>query len=86
MNEVYRALKSLNMDWKTYNRHHICCRDQIGGHMIKLNLQLYKVDQRYYLLDFRNVVKDNGELSIFDFMHSCNRIITELATNSRNDK
>jgi hypothetical protein len=85
MNEVYRALKVLNMDWKAYGRYHVCCRDKIGEHVIKINLQLYKVDQRYYLLDFRNV-KENGELSVFDFLHSCNRIIMELAANSPNEK
>jgi hypothetical protein len=86
MNEVYRVLKFLSIDWKVHNYYHICCRDRIGDHDIKVNLQLYKADQRYYLLDFRNVTRENGELSVFDFIYVCNRIISELASNAQKEK
>jgi hypothetical protein len=41
-------------------------------------MQLYKVDDRNYLLDFKNAGEGDG-FSLFDFFLVCSQLITELA-------
>lgn len=60
MLEVFRAMKSLNYEWKILNPYHIrvrCCKSpehpEVG--YSKLSLQLYRVDQKSYLLDFKSL-------------------------------
>jgi len=48
------------------------------GPQIIVSLQLYKVDDRNYLLDFKNVGEGDG-FSVFDFFTVCSLLITELA-------
>ncbi|ESO03285.1 hypothetical protein HELRODRAFT_112211 [Helobdella robusta] len=57
MHEVYRAMKSLGYDWKTVNNFHIRARKKnpINDKYIKMSLQLYQVDQKNYLLDFKSL-------------------------------
>ena len=45
---------------------------------IIVSLQLYKVDDRNYLLDFKNVGDSDG-FSVFDFFTVSSLLITELA-------
>jgi len=63
MYEVFRAMKFLDFEWKLLNAYHVVVRrrpkDQEND-MPKMSLQLYQVDQRSYLLDFKNLVDDDG--------------------------
>lgn len=64
MYEVYRAMKSLDLEWKLLNPYHVVVRRKLpgqpepGGH--KMSLQLYQVDGRSYLLDFKSLVEEEG--------------------------
>eukprot|EP00047_Mylnosiga_fluctuans_P004713 m.236126 g.236126 ORF g.236126 m.236126 type:complete len:251 (-) comp12931_c0_seq1:142-894(-) len=57
MAEVYRTMKELNFQWKAVGPYHTRCRvwNQVSGSMIKMSLQLYRVDEHTYLLDFRHL-------------------------------
>ncbi|KAM7410318.1 hypothetical protein PAMA_001658 [Pampus argenteus] len=48
MAEVYRAMKQLSFDWK----------NPVTGNLVKMSLQLYQVDNRSYLLDFKSIDDD----------------------------
>uniref|UniRef100_A0A915LG50 non-specific serine/threonine protein kinase n=1 Tax=Meloidogyne javanica TaxID=6303 RepID=A0A915LG50_MELJA len=69
MYEVFRAMKFLDFEWKMLNAYHVVVRrrpkDENQEMMLpKMSLQLYQVDQRSYLLDFKNLVDDE---SIFGY-------------------
>ncbi|RKP06473.1 KA1 domain/Ssp2 C-terminal domain-containing protein [Thamnocephalis sphaerospora] len=53
MDEVYRALANIGMDWKTLDPFRVRAR-YLGpdGQAVKVDLQLYSIDQHLYLLDF----------------------------------
>jgi 5'-AMP-activated protein kinase catalytic alpha subunit len=57
MHEVFRAMKTLGYEWKIINSFHIRVRrkNPLSGHHIKMSLQLYQVDQKSYLLDFKSL-------------------------------
>jgi len=57
MQEVYRAMKTLGYDWKTVNNFHVRVRrkNPVTGKFVKMSLQLYQVDQKNYLLDFKSL-------------------------------
>ncbi|KAG7261308.1 hypothetical protein CRUP_034478 [Coryphaenoides rupestris] len=57
MAEVYRAMKQLNFDWKVVNPYHLRVRrkNPVTGNLVKMSLQLYQVDNRSYLLDFKSI-------------------------------
>ncbi|CAF1457437.1 unnamed protein product [Adineta steineri] len=59
MNEVFKAMKELGMEWKFCNNsmYSIRARRKVSNtnRYVKLGLQLYQVDHRSYLLDFRNL-------------------------------
>eukprot|EP00049_Salpingoeca_infusionum_P001128 m.45464 g.45464 ORF g.45464 m.45464 type:complete len:510 (-) comp10880_c1_seq3:465-1994(-) len=57
MGAVYKALKSLNFQWKVITPYHVRCRcwNQVSGTMIKMSLQLFTANSKYYLLDFKNL-------------------------------
>ena len=51
-----KKLKALNFDWKVINTYHIRCRYKKSADdssVVKLDLQLYQLDQRNFLLDFK---------------------------------
>ena len=51
-----KKLKALNFDWKVINAYHIRCRYKKSADdssVVKLDLQLYQLDQRNFLLDFK---------------------------------
>ncbi|XP_015784990.1 5'-AMP-activated protein kinase catalytic subunit alpha-2 [Tetranychus urticae] len=57
MNEVFRAMKALDMEWKIVNPFNVRARrknSQSGRHT-KMALQLYQVDYKSYLLDFKSL-------------------------------
>ncbi|CAF1002333.1 unnamed protein product [Rotaria sp. Silwood1] len=59
MNEVFKAMKELGMEWKYCNNsmYSVRTRRKVANtnRYVKLGLQLYQVDHRSYLLDFRNL-------------------------------
>lgn len=57
MNEVYRAMKALDFQWKIVNPFHVKVRkhNTVTGKYVKMSLQLYQVDYRSYLLDFKSL-------------------------------
>ncbi|XP_053710306.1 5'-AMP-activated protein kinase catalytic subunit alpha-2 isoform X1 [Synchiropus splendidus] len=57
MAEVYRAMKQLDFDWKVVNPYHLRVRrkNPVTGNLVKMSLQLYQVDNRSYLLDFKSI-------------------------------
>ncbi|XP_005096925.1 5'-AMP-activated protein kinase catalytic subunit alpha-2 [Aplysia californica] len=57
MHEVYRAMKSLDYDWKVINQWHVRVRrkNPVTLRFTRLSLQLYQVDQKSYLLDFKSL-------------------------------
>ncbi|CAF0833605.1 unnamed protein product [Didymodactylos carnosus] len=59
MNEVFKAMKELGMEWKYSNNsmYSLRARRKVpnSDRYVKLGLQLYQVDHRSYLLDFRNL-------------------------------
>ena len=61
MNEVYRAMKTLDFEWKVINPYHVHVRRKMAGHVniskhyVKMSLQLYQVDYKSFLLDFKSL-------------------------------
>ncbi|XP_056388950.1 5'-AMP-activated protein kinase catalytic subunit alpha-2 isoform X4 [Hyla sarda] len=57
MAEVYRAMKQLDFEWKVVNPYHLRVRHKnpVTGNYVKMSLQLYQVDNRSYLLDFKSI-------------------------------
>ncbi|TMW58966.1 hypothetical protein Poli38472_007111 [Pythium oligandrum] len=91
MSEVYKALHVLHFDWKVVAPYRVKCRwqptsqqlqqmqdegDELPSSLtVKIGLQLYKVQQHIYLLDFQKL-----DGNAFTYMNLCARIITELKT------
>ncbi|EQC38348.1 CAMK/CAMKL/AMPK protein kinase [Saprolegnia diclina VS20] len=82
MSEVYKALHVLHFEWKVLAPYRVKCRWHLANvpdanpmKQIKIGLQLYKVQQHIYLLDFQKLGGD-----AFTYMNLCARIITELKT------
>ncbi|XP_077439805.1 5'-AMP-activated protein kinase catalytic subunit alpha-2 isoform X1 [Vanacampus margaritifer] len=67
MAEVYRAMKHLGFDWKVVNPYHLRVRrkNPVTGNLVKMSLQLYQVDNRSYLLDFKSIDDDIIEAAGF---------------------
>lgn len=64
MLEVYRAMKALDYEWKIINPYHVRVRranKSTGKHDIKMSLQLYQVDAKSYLLDFKSLTNEEVE-------------------------
>ena len=74
MNEVYRVLKDLGFEWKCLTPYQIRCRIAMEvGSTMKIGLQLYRVHENRYLLDFRKLEGD-----AFLFFDLCSQLVTEL--------
>ncbi|XP_053474137.1 5'-AMP-activated protein kinase catalytic subunit alpha-1 [Ictalurus furcatus] len=60
MSEVCRAMKQLDYEWKVVNPYYLRVRrkNPVTGLQTKMSLQLYQVDSRTYLLDFRSIDDD----------------------------
>nr|ARF07713.1 adenosine activated protein kinase alpha 2 [Megalobrama amblycephala] len=60
MAEVYRAMKQLEYEWIVVNPYHLRVRrkNPVTGNFVKMSLQLYQVDNRSYLLDFKSIDDD----------------------------
>lgn len=63
MLEVYRAMKALDYEWKIINPYHVRVRRQntLTGKYSKMSLQLYQVDAKSYLLDFKSLTNEEVE-------------------------
>lgn len=63
MNEVYRAMKALDFEWKVINPFHVRVRHKnaLSGKYVKMSLQLYQVDYKSYLLDFKSLSSESSE-------------------------
>jgi len=64
MLEVYRAMKALDYEWKIINPYHVRVRrlNKIeGAQDMKMSLQLYQVDAKSYLLDFKSLTNEEVE-------------------------
>ncbi|MEQ2190655.1 serine threonine-protein kinase, partial [Xenoophorus captivus] len=70
MTEVCRAMKQLDYEWKVVNPYYLRVRrkNPITGMQTKMSLQLYQVDSRTYLLDFRSI---DGKVFHFVLWHEC---------------
>lgn len=63
MLEVYRAMKALDFEWKIINPYHVRVRkyNARNDKYVKMSLQLYQVDAKSYLLDFKSLTNDEVE-------------------------
>jgi len=63
MNEVYRAMKALDFEWKVINSFHVCVRHKnaLSERYVKMSLQLYQVDYKSYLLDFKSLSSEEND-------------------------
>ncbi|KAG9509954.1 5'-AMP-activated protein kinase catalytic subunit alpha-2, partial [Fragariocoptes setiger] len=61
MTEVFRAMKALDFEWKLINSYHVRVRrfNHITQRHVKISLQLYQVDNRSYLLDFKSLASED---------------------------
>ena len=65
MSEVFKAMKQLGFEWKVVNPYCVRVRRQNPKKptsFVKIGLQLYQVDHKSYLLDFKNIKQ--AELSM----------------------
>ncbi|XP_034948942.1 5'-AMP-activated protein kinase catalytic subunit alpha-2 [Chelonus insularis] len=96
MNEVFRTMKNLNFEWKIINAYSVRVRrkNKLTNRYSKMSLQLYQVDYRSYLLDFKSLPHDESENLVRDptqpalqpsghrtmeFFEMCAALITHLA-------
>ncbi|XP_050315513.1 5'-AMP-activated protein kinase catalytic subunit alpha-2 [Anthonomus grandis grandis] len=63
MMEVYRAMKALDYEWKVINPYHVRVRhlNKLHNRYIMMSLQLYQVDYKSYLLDFKSLSNEDAE-------------------------
>ncbi|KNC77421.1 hypothetical protein SARC_10115, partial [Sphaeroforma arctica JP610] len=96
MSEVYRAMKSVDLSWKVVNSYHVITRKThpVTKQELKVSLQLYKVDDRHFLLDFKNLGQSAGEKETYEnsgsvamgFFELCAILIRELAVGGGGSK
>lgn len=65
MNEVFKAMKALNFEWKIINHYHVRVRyrNPLHGRYSLMSLQLYQVDHKSYLLDFKSLSGEESDAS-----------------------
>ncbi|XP_019881345.1 5'-AMP-activated protein kinase catalytic subunit alpha-2 [Aethina tumida] len=63
MMEVYRAMKALDYEWKVINPFLVRVRHKNSLHekYVMMSLQLYQVDYKSYLLDFKSLSNEDAE-------------------------
>uniref|UniRef100_A0A6A7FNQ1 non-specific serine/threonine protein kinase n=2 Tax=Hirondellea gigas TaxID=1518452 RepID=A0A6A7FNQ1_9CRUS len=97
MSEVYKAMKVLDLEWKVMNPFNVRVRrtNPTTGALVHMSLQLYRVDYRSHLLDFKIIDSENaaaiekmherGEIGearghhVMEFFEMCAALIAELA-------
>ncbi|KAI9288619.1 kinase-like domain-containing protein [Umbelopsis sp. AD052] len=56
MLEIFKSLKNVGFEWKVVDPYHLRCRYRYeSGVIVKLDLQLYKLDINSYLVDFKSL-------------------------------
>ncbi|CAM0135874.1 unnamed protein product [Umbelopsis sp. WA50703] len=56
MLEIFKSLKNVGFEWKILDPYHLRCRYQYpSGVIVKVDLQLYKLDINSYLVDFKSL-------------------------------
>lgn len=65
MMEVYRAMQALGFEWKVVNPYQVRVREKSKFHdkYVKMSLQLYQVDSKSFLLDFKSLSNDETDPS-----------------------
>ncbi|KAG7174330.1 5'-AMP-activated protein kinase catalytic subunit alpha-2-like, partial [Homarus americanus] len=68
MSEVYKAMKVLGFEWKVVNPFHVRVRrkNPVTSNYVHMALQLYQVDYRSHLLDFKIISNDPNDTTIID--------------------
>jgi len=61
MYEVFRAMRTLEFEWRVINPYHVIVKRKGDPVAPKMSLQLYQVDQRSYLLDFKSLTDEASE-------------------------
>ena len=93
MAEIFRKLLSLNFKWKIVTPYFVrCCQvNTVSGAAVKVDLQLYQIDQKNFLLDFKCVNPPTEESSddeveapctrhlAMEFFEICSQLISALA-------
>ncbi|XP_008544125.1 5'-AMP-activated protein kinase catalytic subunit alpha-2 [Microplitis demolitor] len=94
MTEVFRTMKNLDFEWKIINAYSVRVRrkNKLTERYSYMSLQLYQVDYRSYLLDFKSVSDENenpnrdpmqpaavGGHRTMEFFEMCAALITHLA-------
>ncbi|KAI8991793.1 kinase-like domain-containing protein [Mycotypha africana] len=56
MLEIFRSLQNVGMEWRTLDPYHLRCRYRYRdiGLVVKFDLQLYRLENNSYLVDFKN--------------------------------
>lgn len=73
MLEIYRSLQNVGMEWRTVDPYHLRCRYKYEniGLVVKFDLQLYKLENNSYLVDFKNAgtqrTHDNKDAEDYPF-------------------
>uniref|UniRef100_T1HLY3 non-specific serine/threonine protein kinase n=1 Tax=Rhodnius prolixus TaxID=13249 RepID=T1HLY3_RHOPR len=61
MNELFKAMKSLDFEWKLVDSYHVHVRTKkpnTKDKYIVISLQLYQIDKKYNLIDFKSISSD----------------------------
>lgn len=85
MDEVYRALSNIGMEWKCIDPFHLRAR-YVGaqGLFVKIDLQLYTMDNHLYLLDFCQV-QLRSPFSATDSNNNNSKLLHNTSCNDEND-
>ncbi|KAK8824972.1 hypothetical protein WA538_005637 [Blastocystis sp. DL] len=77
MIEVCKTISTLGYEWMRETEYRIRCRQMVKlddhPHMTEMRLQLYKVQEHAYLLDFQKL-----DGNVCSFMHMCGVVIDQL--------
>ncbi|XP_031554814.1 5'-AMP-activated protein kinase catalytic subunit alpha-2-like isoform X2 [Actinia tenebrosa] len=89
MSEVYRAMIMLGYEWKLVNPFHlrVLGKNKVSGKTTKISLQLYQVDHKSYLLDFKSLASpaSNEQLASFGSGKSSRRSSANSSFSSLKD-
>lgn len=83
MLEIYRSLQNVGMEWKTMDPYHLRCRYKYSeiDLIVKFDLQLYKLENNSYLVDFKSVCTQRTDTKPkADETHPFKMLETQMAT------